>query len=92
MTQKVARNERLSLRTSSAESDRIRLAADATGRSVTDFVLAAATTAAERVLADQMWFELDQARSDEFQALLDRPAIYKPRLSALMSGEDPYVD
>ena len=57
----------------SAEDDAlIRRAADASGATVTEFVVAAARLAAERRLADQRLFKLDAGAWDDFAAALDR--------------------
>ena len=59
---------------------------------MTDFVLDSASIAAEQALADRRWFQLDAEAWDNFQALLERPVIFKPRLAALLAQEDPFVD
>jgi uncharacterized protein (DUF1778 family) len=63
----------------------IRHAAEARGKTVTEFVLDAAAVEAEHVLADQRFFLLDEERWAHFNALLDRPAMDKPRLSDLLA-------
>jgi uncharacterized protein (DUF1778 family) len=40
-------------------------------KSVTEFVLESASTAAEQVLADRRWFELHDANWEAFQAALE---------------------
>lgn len=86
------RDARLNLRATMSQASLIRRAAEASHKSMTDFVLDSATSAAERVLADRRWFSLTEQRWDEFQSSLDRPAVYKPRLAALLESEDPFVD
>jgi uncharacterized protein (DUF1778 family) len=83
-----ARETRLNLRTSSRQDALIRRAASALDKSVTEFVLESASVAAEQVLADRRWFTLDAAAWDAFEAALERPVVFKPRLSALMNEPD----
>jgi uncharacterized protein (DUF1778 family) len=87
-----SRDSRFSLRSTSAQASLIRRAAEASHKSMTDFVLDSATSAAEQVLADRRWFQLTDIRWTDFEALLDRPAVHKPRLAALLESEDPFID
>jgi len=65
----------------------IRLAAQATEKTVTDFILDSASNAAEQVLADRRWFMLDDSAWATFTDILERPAVLKPRLTDLLSEE-----
>ena len=85
------RDARLNLRTSAAQASLIRRAAEASHKSMTDFVLDTATSAAERVLADRRWFQLTDINWATFEAVLDRPAVNRPRLAALLDSEDPFI-
>ena len=42
-------------------------------------------TAAEDALADRRMFRLDDRRWKDFQNILDRPVVNKPRLARLLS-------
>jgi uncharacterized protein (DUF1778 family) len=84
---KAARETRLNLRTTARQDALIRLAAQTTSKTVTEFVLDSASIAAEQVLADRRWFMLDEPSWAAFQDLLERPAVIKPRLAALLSEE-----
>jgi uncharacterized protein (DUF1778 family) len=86
------RDTRLSFRASSRQAALFRDAAEATEKSVTDFVLESAAAAAERVLAERRWFRIDKESWDAFQATLDRPVVFKPRLNALLGSQDGFVD
>lgn len=86
------RDSRLNLRLANTQLDSIRRAAAAREKTVTEFVLDCASVAAEQVLADRRWFRLNEEAWDSFDALLERPVVFKPRLSALMAQEDPFVD
>lgn len=79
-----ARVERLELRASPSQTSAIRQAAAATAKTVTAFVLDAATIEAQRALADRRLFRLDPDRWERFVHALDRPVKAKPRLRKLM--------
>ena len=84
-----AKVERVELRASSRQTSVIRQAADATGKTVSAFVLDAAFLEAQRALADRRLFRLDPERWDRFVKALDRPARRKPRLAKLMKQRGP---
>lgn len=83
---------RLNVRTSPEQDALIRQAAAATHTTMSEFMLESATTRAVHVLADRRWFQLENDAFEEFRAMLDRPAIFKPRLAESMRAEDPFVD
>jgi uncharacterized protein (DUF1778 family) len=87
-----SRGARLNLRASARQDELIREAANAVDKSVTEFVLEAASLAAEQVLADRRWFVLDDVAWEEFQAALERPVVFKPRLSALLNQPNFFQD
>lgn len=87
-----ARDARINLRVSKNQAALIRGAAEAQDKSITEFVVASAAVAAEQILADRRWFRLDDSAWESFEALLDRPAVFKPRLSESMNAKDPFVD
>lgn len=82
---RIGRSARLSLRASTRQSKLIRAAADAQGRSVTDFILEIATKAAEDVLATRSDFVLPRDQWAAFVSALDRPVRRKPRLERLFA-------
>ena len=86
------KDARINVRLAPSQAALIRRAAEAQDKSLTDFVISSAADAAELVLADRRWFRLDDAAWEAFEALLDRPAIFKPRLADLMATEDRFVD
>jgi uncharacterized protein (DUF1778 family) len=88
----LARETRLNLRATARQDTLIRLAARASNKTVTDFILDSASNAAEQVLADRRWFMLDDAAWAAFEDLLDRPAVIKPRLTELLSEETNLFD
>jgi len=75
---------RLELRATPSQTAVIRQAAAATAKTVTAFVLDAATIEAQRALADRRLFRLDPDRWERFVKALDRPVKAKPRLTKLM--------
>lgn len=76
--------DRLELRASPRQTTVIRQAAEATGKTVTSFVLDAAYLEAQRALADRRLFSLDARRWERFITMLDRPVKKKPRLRRLL--------
>src|SRR4051794_107730 len=64
--------------------DLIERAAEASGKTITDFVLDSATRHAVDVLLDQRLFMLDPARYDAFAHALDNPPLAGPKLKGLM--------
>ena len=81
----VTKDSRLAVRLSSDQDALIRHAADVEGRNITDFTVAAAVAHAQDVLADRRVFAVDDEAWQEFQAALNRPVTYKPRLAKLLS-------
>ncbi|WP_338145025.1 DUF1778 domain-containing protein [Cryobacterium glucosi] len=87
-----SKDARINVRLAPSQAALIRRAAEAQDKSLTDFVISSAAEAAELVLADRRWFRLDEASWETFEALLERPAIFKPRLAELLAMEDRFVD
>ncbi|WP_425402402.1 DUF1778 domain-containing protein [Knoellia subterranea] len=81
----MSRESRLNLRATTKQDTLIRLAAKASSKTVTDFVLDSASVAAEQILADRRWFLLDEAAWAAFEDSLERPVVLKPRLRDLVS-------
>ena len=79
-----AKVERLELRATPSQTSAIRQAAAATAKTVTAFVLDAATTEAQRAIADRRLFRLDPDRWGRFVNALDRPVKEKLRLRKLI--------
>lgn len=90
--ERVLKDARINLRGTSAQLGSIKRAAESSQKSLTEFILESAATAAERVLADRREFILDAKAWKAFQAALERPAILKPRLQTLLGEADPFVD
>lgn len=91
-TERPAKGARLNVRLAPAQADLIRRAAESENTSVSDFVVSSSTEAAEQVLSDRRWFALDASAWEAFQQLLERPAVFKPRLAALLARDDIFSD
>jgi len=79
------KTERIDLRTTRSAKDTLHRAAEAAGKSVSEFVIEAGLTAAAATLADRRFFVLDDAAWKAFAAALDRPVAAKPRLAKLLA-------
>lgn len=65
-------------------------AAEATGKSRTEFILDAATRASEEALLDRRVFPLDEAAYEAFVAALDAPARPVAELRKLLAEPAPW--
>jgi len=83
MTRPTNRTERLDLRLSRADKLTLEAAATAERKSISEFVLDTALSAAEERLADRRVFTLDCKKWDAFLAALDVPQRRHLRLERL---------
>ena len=81
----------LNIRIDEADRDVLRVAAEASHASVSDFVRAAALQIAESVLADRRRFVVDDAAWTAYQRALDAPAMIRPELVELFSEPDLFA-
>jgi uncharacterized protein (DUF1778 family) len=79
------RTRRINLRATTRQEKLIRIGAETTGVSVTDFILESACLQAEHVLADKREFVASPKQWKAFVEALDRPALVKPELARLFS-------
>jgi len=79
------RSGRLGLRTTSAQAALIQRAAEATQKSVTEFVLSSVCEKAEQTLLDQRLFMVDDQTWLAFQDALERPVLVNKGLQSLIS-------
>jgi len=86
------RSEKLDLRLTPAAKRTLAAAANATRRSVSDFVLESALSRAEETLADRRRFGLDAERWEAFMAALDAPPRPLPRLEQLFATPSIFED
>jgi uncharacterized protein (DUF1778 family) len=85
-----ARTARLGLRATLQQQILIQRAAEALNKSVTEFVLDSACTAAENTLLNQRLFLLNDGDWQKFQDALEQPAKVKPGLQKLMKEKAPW--
>jgi uncharacterized protein (DUF1778 family) len=78
------RTATLHVRAPQSARDLIERAAEASGKTITDFVLDSATQHAVDVLLDQRLFTLDAERFEAFSRALDQPPAPNQKLKALM--------
>lgn len=79
-----SRSERIDLRTTPTTKRLLQEAAQVTHKSVSEFLLDSALTAAAETLADRRLFTLDKKQWNAFIAALDAPTKPRPRLERLL--------
>jgi uncharacterized protein (DUF1778 family) len=84
------RGETINLRASQKQKALIDRAAEALGRSRSDFMLATACREAEAVLLDRRYFVLSEEDFRKFTAMLDKPPKSNPRLRRLLQSQAPW--
>jgi len=77
---------RWTLRVTPAQDEAVRRVLDVTGESLNEYIVRHAVEAAHEDLADRRVFVVNDAAWVELQAILDRPSVYKPRLSKLLAN------
>lgn len=85
-----AREETINLRASRKQKELIDMAAEALGRSRSDFMLEAACREAQMVLVDRVYFPLSEDAFKRFAAMLDQPPASNPRLRKLFKTQLPW--
>ena len=85
-----ARDAPINLRASRRERALIDRAAQALGKTRSDFVLGAACREADDVLLDRRFFLLDERAYQRFTEALDRPPARNPRLRRLLTAQSPW--
>ena len=84
------RSVNINLRVSAPVRDLIDRAAQAMGKSRSEFMLDSARHSAQDVLLDRRLFALDSDAYDAFLAVLDAPPPPSDRLRALMAAKAPW--
>ena len=84
MAVRTTRSEKLDLRLTSDAKRALQAAAEASHRSVSEFVLESALARADEKLADRLTFSLNSAQWKAFMAALDAPPRPLPRLERLL--------
>lgn len=85
-----ARGETINLRASQRQKVLIDRAAEALGRSRSDFMLETACREAETVLLDRRYFALSEDAFKRFRAMLDKPPTSNPKLRRLLQTMAPW--
>jgi uncharacterized protein (DUF1778 family) len=84
------RGETINLRASRRQKTLIDQAAQALGRSRSDFMLDTACREAESVLMDRRYFTLSAGAFRQFVAALDKPPVENPKLRRLLETRPPW--
>jgi uncharacterized protein (DUF1778 family) len=84
------REANINLRVSRSQKALIDRAADALGRSRSDFMLEAACREAESILLDRRYFSLPEIDFKRFTAMLDKPPANSRRLARLLRTKAPW--
>ncbi|MHA3903580.1 type II toxin-antitoxin system TacA family antitoxin [Castellaniella sp. WN] len=84
------KSSRLGLRTTSEQEAVLRRAANVAHKSLTEFILDAATRAAEQTLLDQRLFMVSGSQYQALLELLDRPEQHNPGLADLFARKAPW--
>jgi uncharacterized protein (DUF1778 family) len=84
------RGENINLRISQRQRALIDRAAQALGRSRSEFMLEAASRAATAALLDQRFFMLDETAFKRFVTVLDKPVADPARLRRLLTTRAPW--
>ena len=85
MTVRITRTEKLDLRLTAAAKRVLQNAAEATHKTLSDFVLESALSRADTVLSERQTFRLETERWKAFLAALDAPPKSRPRLARLLN-------
>jgi uncharacterized protein (DUF1778 family) len=85
------RDAAINLRALPEQRDLIDRAAHLLGKNRSDFMLEAACDKAQAVLLDQVYFNLDAERFQQFIDLLDAPPAPNPGLERLMALKAPWA-
>jgi uncharacterized protein (DUF1778 family) len=85
VSSRINRTEKLDLRLTRTAKRTLQSAAEASHKTLSDFVLESALSRADSVLADRQVFRLDASRWNAFTAALDAPTKPRPRLARLLN-------
>jgi uncharacterized protein (DUF1778 family) len=84
------RDAAINLRALPEQRDLIDQAASLLGKNRSDFMLEAACDRAQAVVLDQVFFNLDPDKFNQFTAMLDAPPGLNPGLERLMAVRAPW--
>lgn len=86
------RNAAINLRALPEQRDLIDEAASLLGKNRSDFMLEVACERAQAILLDQVFFQLNNEKFQQFNQLLDSPVNNNSGLKRLMSIETPWKE
>lgn len=89
-TQPSGRGETINLRATRKQKTLIDQAAEALGRSRSDFMLDTVCREAENVLLDRRYFTLSEEAFRKFTTMLDKPPKENPKLRRLLESKAPW--
>ena len=89
-TTRTLRDQTINIRVSRQQRDVIDQAAQALGKSRSDFMVETAYREAEQVLLDRTVFTLDEQAFAEFEAMLDAPPAPTDALRNLLTSKAPW--
>jgi uncharacterized protein (DUF1778 family) len=84
------RDAAINLRALAEQRDLIDYAAQLLGKNRSDFMLEAACDKAQSVVLDQVFFNLDENKFQQFATLLDAPPTHNLGLERLMALKAPW--
>jgi uncharacterized protein (DUF1778 family) len=84
------KGEKINLRASQRQKTLIDQAAEALGRSRSDFMLDAVCREAESVLLDRRYFALSDEAFKRFSSMLEKPPKDNPKLRRLLETRPPW--
>ena len=87
---RIARTEKLDLRVSSEAKRKLRAAAEVRHKTVSEFVLDSALSAADEALLDQRRLVLGPEEWEAFMKALDEPPAPNERLERLLGKPNPF--
>ena len=87
---RATRDQAINIRANRQQRDLIDRAAQALGKSRSDFMIDTASREAEAVLLDRAFFQLDEDAFERFNALLDTPPSPSNALRTLLSSKAPW--
>jgi uncharacterized protein (DUF1778 family) len=83
-------DRRLEARVTSEVLDTAKRAAALQGQTLTDFVVFSVSTAAQKVLLDQLFFSVDEEKFNAFEAALAAPLNSNAAIMKLLSSRSPW--
>lgn len=82
-----AKTKRWTLRVTPAQDMIVRQVVSTSGMSLSEYVVSRAVASAVEDLADRRVFAVSGEAWEELQAMLDRPAIAKPKIAELLADD-----